>query len=201
MKKIFVLITVAAGMLSVACNKPAEAVAEGDENAPAVEAQAPQAPTQGSISSEQMVIALKQCSAYIWGNSAYSIAFCVCRDAFNMGDNASQYERVLCNQGIMLPAGTINTAMNRNQWMKYPIDRWEENGASGRALKLRNAFIKQMDKEMASLDLRVKNTKTFAEAMRKAKALIDAKEQERAKLAKYEEMYANLSDRIEVLSK
>lgn len=116
------------------------------------EAQAPQAPTQGSISSEQMVIALKQCSAFIWGNSAYSIAFCVCRDAFNMGDNASQYERVLCNQGIMLPAGTINTAMNRNQWMKYPIDRWEENGASGRALKLRNAFIKQM--EMLKTDSR-----------------------------------------------
>ena len=108
------------------------------------EAQAPQAPTQGSISSEQMVIALKQCSAYIWGNSAYSIAFCVCRDALNMGYNASQYERVLGEQGIMLPAGTINTAMNRNQWMKYPIDSWEENGASGRALKLRNAFMNQV---------------------------------------------------------
>lgn len=108
------------------------------------EAQEPKAPTQGSINSEQMVIALKQCGAYIWGNSAYSIAFCVCRDALNMGYNASQYERVLGEQGIMLPAGTINTAMNRNQWMKYPIDSWEENGASGRALKLRNAFMNQV---------------------------------------------------------
>lgn len=109
-------------------------------------------PVQRSISSDQMVTALRLCSAYIWGNAAYSIGFCVCRDAYNMGDNASQYERVLCNQGIMLPAGTINTAMNRNQWMKYPIDRWEENGASGRALKLRNAFIKQM--EMLKTDSR-----------------------------------------------
>lgn len=99
---------------------------------------------QSSISSEQVVSALKQCGAYIWGNSAYSIAFCVCRDAYNMGDNASQYERILSKQGIMLPAGTINTAMNRNQWMKYPIESWEENGASERALKLRNAFMEQV---------------------------------------------------------
>ena len=53
------------------------------------------------------------------------------------------------------------------------------------------AFIKQMDKEMASLDLRVKNTKTFAEAMRKAKALIDAKEQE-----SYQQ-YSDLKDEYE----
>ena len=53
------------------------------------------------------------------------------------------------------------------------------------------AFIKQMDKEIASLDLRVKNTKTFAEAMRKAKALIDAKEQE-----SYQQ-YSDLKDEYE----
>ena len=45
MKKIFVLITVAAGVMLVACNqKPAEAVAEGEENAPVAEAQAAPAP-------------------------------------------------------------------------------------------------------------------------------------------------------------
>ena len=40
------------------------------------------------------------------------------------------------------------------------------------------AFIKQMDDEMATLDLRVKNTKLFNVALAKAKALIDAKEQQ-----------------------
>ena len=102
-------------------------------------------PVQGSISGEQVVSALKQCGAYIWGNAAYSIAFCVCRDAYHMGDNASQYERILNKRGIMVPAGTINTAMSRNQWMKYPIESWEENGASERALKLRNAFKEQVE--------------------------------------------------------
>lgn len=102
-------------------------------------------PVQRSISSDQMVTALRLCSAYIWGNAAYSIGFCVCRDAYNMGDNASQYERKLNKRGIMIPAGTINTAMSRNPWMKYPIDSWEENGASERALRLRDALMEQVE--------------------------------------------------------
>lgn len=98
-----------------------------------------------SISSEQVVSALKQCGAYIWGNAAYSIAFCVCRDLYHMGDNASQYERMLAERGIVIPAGTINTAMSRNQWLKYHVNNWEENGASDRALKLRDAFKEQVE--------------------------------------------------------
>lgn len=97
------------------------------------------------LSSEQMVSALKLCGDYIWGNAAYSIAFCVCRDVYHMGDNASQYERILCERGIMIPAGTINTAMSRNQWLKYHVDNWEENGASDRALKLRDVFKEKVE--------------------------------------------------------
>jgi hypothetical protein len=100
---------------------------------------------QRPVSSEQVGMALKQCGAYIWGHAAYSIAFCVCRDVYHMGDNASQYERMLSKWGIIIPAGTINTAMNRNQWMRYPIDSWEINGASARALKLRDAFKEEME--------------------------------------------------------
>ena len=69
----------------------------------------------------------------------------VCRDIYHMGDNASQFERLLNEKGILLPAGTINTAMSRNQWMKYHVDKWEENGASERALKLRDAFKEQVE--------------------------------------------------------
>lgn len=98
-----------------------------------------------SISSEQMISALKQCGAYIWGNAAYSIAFCVCRDVYHMGDNASQYERMLAERGVMIPAGTINTTISRNQWLKLHVDSWEVNGASRRALKLRDAFMEQVE--------------------------------------------------------
>ena len=97
------------------------------------------------ITGMQLVSALLKCGKYIWGNAAYSIAFCVCRDVYNMENNASQYERILCGHGVMLPAGTVNTTMSRNPWMKYHIDNWEENGASTRALKLRDAFREQAD--------------------------------------------------------
>ena len=67
MKKIFVLITVAAGVLFAACNKPAEAPAEGEEATPAVEAQAPQAPqtlkdvtpTKGQIDSVSYLVGIQ----------------------------------------------------------------------------------------------------------------------------------------------
>ena len=98
-----------------------------------------------TITNTQIIAALQQCGKYIWGNAAYSIAFCVCRDIYHMGDNASQFERLLNEKGILLPAGTINTAMSRNQWMKYHVDNWEENGASERALKLRDAFKEQVE--------------------------------------------------------
>lgn len=103
-----------------------------------------------NISSEQMVSALKQCGDYIWGHAAYSIIFCVCRDVYHMGDNASQYERMLAEQGIMIPTGTINTAMSRNQWLKFHIDSWEENGASQRALKLRDVFMEKVKTLLAN---------------------------------------------------
>jgi len=98
-----------------------------------------------SVRPELITKALRLCGSFIWGNAAYSIAFCVCRDAYKMGDNASLYERLMADNGIQIPAGTINTTMNRNPWMKYHIDRWEENGASDRALKLRDEFRRQIE--------------------------------------------------------
>lgn len=100
---------------------------------------------QRPVSSEQVGMALKQCGAYIWGHAAYSIAFCVCRDVYHMGDNASLFERIMAGEGIMMPEGTINSAMSRNPWMKYHIDRWEEQGVMERVLKLRDVFIRQME--------------------------------------------------------
>ncbi|MCR4768416.1 MAG: valine--tRNA ligase [Saccharofermentans sp.] len=62
--------------------------------------------------------------------------------------------------------------------------------------------LERLDKEKTRLDGEIKriNGKLSNEAF-VSKAPAAVVEQERAKLAKYEEMYANLSDRIEVLSK
>jgi hypothetical protein len=100
---------------------------------------------KNSLSAERIMQALQQCKDYIWGNAAYSIAFCVCRDVYSMDNNATSFERLLAEGGIELPAGTINACMNRNPWMKLRIDKWDEKGAMGRALKLRDAFMQQLE--------------------------------------------------------
>ena len=96
--------------------------------------------------------AVKGVREYIWGNAAYAVPFCVIRDGFKGNGNASNYERQLANEGIVIPPGTINAAMSRNPWMKYHCDNWEQNGASERALKLRD-FFKQMVSEAAAREV------------------------------------------------
>lgn len=89
--------------------------------------------------------ALKQCGTYIWGYAAYSVAFCVCRDDYEgWTDNAADFERKMREQGIDLPDGTVNSAMSRNPFMRYDTDKWDENGAMERVLKLRDEFRQQV---------------------------------------------------------
>lgn len=96
--------------------------------------------------------AISEVQYLFWGNSSYGIAFCVYRDGYHMENNASLFERLLANQGIQIPAGTINTAFCRNAWMKFNIDRWEEVGASKRALRLRDELLKQTERLLAESD-------------------------------------------------
>lgn len=98
-----------------------------------------------NVTADALAQALEQCKPYIWGNAAYSVAFCVCRDEYHMENNTSNFERMLGDSGITLPAGTINASISRNPWMKYHIDKWEENGAMDRVLKLRDEFKRQLD--------------------------------------------------------
>ena len=88
--------------------------------------------------------ALSKCGAYIWGNAAYTVAFCVCRDEYGWQDNASYFERQMEQLGIPLPQGTINATISRNPYMKLKTDKWDKNGAMERVLKLRDEFRLQM---------------------------------------------------------
>lgn len=92
------------------------------------------------IDSSMVSQALAKCGDYIWGNSAYAVPFCVCRDVYGWEDNASLFERKLELEGVELPPGTINTAINRNPYMKLPIFKWKDNGAKERVLKFKEEF-------------------------------------------------------------
>lgn len=105
----------------------------------------------------QIMKALMLSKAYIWGNAAYTVAFCVIRDDYNNGESVSSFERMLNERGIELPEGTLNAAISRNPWMRYNVDKWEENGAMERAIKMRDYFRQQM--LMAGLPDKDKETK------------------------------------------
>ena len=52
------------------------------------------------IDSSMVSQALAKCGDYIWGNSAYAVPFCVCRDVYGWEDNASLFERKLELEGV-----------------------------------------------------------------------------------------------------
>ena len=88
--------------------------------------------------------ALKKCASFVWGNAAYAVAFCVCRDLCGWQDNASYFERQMQQQGIVFPPGTINTTISRNPLMKLNVDKWDGNGVMERVIKLRDEFQQQV---------------------------------------------------------
>ena len=101
-------------------------------------------PVQEQVSMDVICSALNRCRAFLWGNAAYAVAFCVCRDLFGWQDNASLFERQLQGQGIDLPIGTINTAISRNAYMRLNISKWGASDAMERVLKLRDEFSRQV---------------------------------------------------------
>ena len=105
------------------------------------------AKSESKVSSNQILNALAECKkkGYIWGKTAYGIAFCVCRDAYSQGDNIASFERMLINGGIKINPGTIYSAIYRNNWMKYHITKWESMGVSDRVIILRDEIMSQLD--------------------------------------------------------
>ena len=136
MKKIFVLITVAAGVLFAACNKPAEAPAEGEEATPAVEAQAPQAPqtlkdvtpTKGQIDSVSYLVGI-QFGSFIKG--------------YNFGDlNMAQIKK-----GMMDFIKSKGNQRDPDFVKQFKVNPEEMNELFNNYLEKRQAFMGLQNKE------------------------------------------------------
>ena len=102
-----------------------------------------------SVTAEQVVEAVKRCKGIFSSMASYAIAFCVCRDLFQVGDNMASFERGLRENGVEITEGTIDTAVRRNPYMKYHVDKWGENGADERTLKRRDVFRERMEEVLA----------------------------------------------------
>ena len=105
--------------------------------------------TTSTVTPEQVMEALKGCKGIFSSMASYAIAFCVCRDLFHVGDNMASFERGLRENGVEITEGSIDTAVRRSPYMKYHVDKWEENGADERTLKRRDVFRERMEEVLA----------------------------------------------------
>ena len=52
-----------------------------------------------TLTTELLGEAMSKVMAYVWGNAAYAVVFCACRDVYGWQDNASFFERQLAAVG------------------------------------------------------------------------------------------------------
>ena len=104
-----------------------------------------------TLTTELLGEAMSKVMAYVWGNAAYAVVFCACRDVYGWQDNASFFERQLAAVGKEIPAGTVNAALSRNPYMRMPVDKWKGCGVMERVLVLKDKFCEQADALMAKV--------------------------------------------------
>ena len=104
------------------------------------------------LSDGRLARAIENCQAYFWGNSAYAVVYCVCRDDYHKKDlTQSGFERMVeqltysKERDFTCTSGTIANAFSHNSLFKTHVSRWEMQGASERILKLRNQLRKELE--------------------------------------------------------
>ena len=96
------------------------------------------------LTKEQMAHAIENCQEFFWGKAAYAVVFCVCRDDYKMTPNMSAFERKVellpykKKRDYVCKTGTITNAFSDNSIYYSHIDKWEEEGADERQIKLRD---------------------------------------------------------------
>ena len=90
-----------------------------------------------------LVACVESVREYFWKDSAMAVIFCVCRDRYNYADNMSQFERDFqCQEGLL-----SNTFRN-NPYMRLHVDKWKDNGAKERVLRLVEAYENAVQKRL-----------------------------------------------------
>jgi len=101
-------------------------------------------PAEKKYDSEALLQGLDKVRGFFWGESSMAVIFCVCRDCFDYANNMSQFEREFhCKEGLL-----SNTFRN-NPYMHLHIDKWRQNGAKERVLRLVDAYRKAVDEVAA----------------------------------------------------
>ena len=103
------------------------------------------------LGGECLARAIENCQEYFWGNSAYAVVYCVCRDDYDMMNlTQSGFERMvemlpyLKRRDYKCTPGTIANAFSNNPFYKSHVSRWELQGAPERIIKLLNQLRKEL---------------------------------------------------------
>ena len=102
--------------------------------------------SKGILTDEALTQVVEKCQGYFWGNSAYAVLFCVCRDDYDENGNKSLFEQRLqklpYKKSLTFYCHTrsISNAFSNNPVYNEHIDTWESFNPLPRIIKLRDAI-------------------------------------------------------------
>ncbi len=98
--------------------------------------------------------AIENVSGLFWGNSSYAVLYCVFRDYYSYKGSRSQYEREIgllhfqVTPLYICTPGVVSSTFSDNRYMELHIDKWADNHAPERTMKLVEGFIKALDEQV-----------------------------------------------------
>ena len=98
-----------------------------------------------TLPAERLARAVEATQSFFWAQSAWAVVYCVCRDHLAMGDNMSEFERMvgelpLKRRAYDCPMGTVRRTFANHDYLQYPISRWPEGRAKVLAGRLLEAL-------------------------------------------------------------
>ena len=94
------------------------------------------------FSKEDLANIILDMQIHFWGNSSYAVLFCILRDFYGYPDNRTQYEKDMQalpygrKPSFDCTTGVVSSTFSDNPFMKLPVDKCEQNGASERVTHL-----------------------------------------------------------------
>lgn len=77
-----------------------------------------------------------------WAASAWAVAYCVVRDCQGYEGSMKEFERKAMNMALPMTfkfgctMGTVQRTISNHPYMRWPVDKWRDNGASTREIVL-----------------------------------------------------------------
>ena len=102
------------------------------------------------LSDELLAQAIENCQQYFWGNSAYVVVFCLCRDDLKRNLSQTGFEKMVeklpytKQRDYKCPSGTIANAFSDNPICREDINEWENFDPLPRIIKLRDELRKEL---------------------------------------------------------